>query len=78
MVVTIALLVGLTIGLTEVIKRTSSLDKKYLPLVSLLFGIALSVVWVEGSIKDGLLQGIIVGLSASGLFDQTKIVGDDK
>lgn len=73
----IALLIAITIGLTELIKRTSSLDNKFLPLVSLFFGLVISIVWLDGSIKDAILNGIIVGLSASGLFDHTKVLERD-
>lgn len=72
----IALLIAVVIALTEVGKRTFKVDKKYLPLLSLGLGIIAGIVYLDGSVKDVILQGIIVGLSASGLFDQSKIVGD--
>jgi len=72
----IALLIAVVIALTEVAKRTFRVDKKYLPLLSLGLGIIAGIVYLDGSVKDVILQGIIVGLSASGLFDQSKIVGD--
>lgn len=73
----LAILVALTIGLTELIKRSSDIDNKYLPLISLFFGLVLSLIWLDGTIKDAILNGIIVGLSASGLFDHTKILESD-
>lgn len=73
----LAILVALTIGLTELIKRSSDIDNKYLPLISLFFGLVLSLIWLDGTIKDAILNGVIVGLSASGLFDHTKILESD-
>ncbi|MFB5557490.1 holin, partial [Bacillus cytotoxicus] len=36
-----------------------------------------SVLFLDGDIKTGVFKGIIIGLSASGLFDHTKILKKD-
>lgn len=58
------------VGLVEVVKSLG-LDSKYAPVVSLVMGIGLvsltGVVW-----QAALLQGIISGLAASGLFSSAK------
>ena len=72
----IALLIAVVIALTELFKRTLHVNSRYLPLISLILGIIAGIIYLDGDIKDVALQGIIVGLSASGLFDQSKIVGD--
>lgn len=60
------------VGLVEVTKSLG-LDSKYAPAVSLLFGIGLvsltGVVW-----QASLIQGIISGLAAAGLFSSVKRV----
>ncbi|PGD04158.1 holin, partial [Bacillus toyonensis] len=39
--------------------------------------IVLGVLCLGGAIKTNVFQGIIIGLSASGLFDHTKIITKD-
>ncbi|MDA2645022.1 holin, partial [Bacillus cereus] len=43
----------------------------------LTLGITLGVLFLSQDIKVNLFQGMIIGLSASGLFDHTKIVKKD-
>ena len=75
-VITLAILVALTVGVTEVIKRFTGITKQVTPIVALAVGIVITFV---GSVTNlstvvlldsVLLSGIVVGLSASGLFDQ--------
>ena len=74
----IALLIAVVVALTELGKRTFKVPARYLPLLSLVVGILAGILYLDGGLKDVILQGIIIGLSASGLFDQSKIMeGDD-
>jgi hypothetical protein len=61
-------LVPVTLGLVGVVGTVFGLKSKFLPLLSIAFGIGLvaltTQVW-----QVVVAQGIIVGLSASGLFD---------
>jgi hypothetical protein len=67
---TIAL--AITMGLTEVIKKTG-LPSKYSPLVSLIFGLTTSYIAdPSGSLAIITWSGLIVGLSASGLYSGAK------
>ena len=75
-VITLAILVALTIGVTEVVKRVTGITKQVTPAVALAVGIAITYI---GSVTNlstvvlldsVLLSGIVIGLSASGLFDQ--------
>ncbi|MBC9785493.1 hypothetical protein H1S01_13375 [Heliobacterium chlorum] len=51
------------------------IDNKYIPLVTLALGIVAGILYVPSdTIQTGILNGIIVGLSANGLFDATKIL----
>lgn len=65
-------IVGLIIGLVEVLKRTG-LPKKFLPLASLVFGVIAGVFYVNPEdIKVGIIVGIMLGLSSCGLYSGTK------
>jgi len=69
------ILVPIVIGLVEVAKR-SGLATKWSPVLSIFLGIAGAYLVGSYVSADTLLQGIIVGLSASGLYSgvQTTIV----
>lgn len=63
-------LIPVVIGVTEVVKRMG-LAKKFVPLASLLLGVLGS--WLlGGEWTEIILAGVIVGLSASGLYSGTK------
>lgn len=70
----IALIIAVIVGLIELVKKLEAVPVKYMPLFSLLFGIIAGVLYIEGSFKEQLMYGIMIGLSASGLFDQSKII----
>ncbi|XBO89869.1 holin [Bacillus paranthracis] len=71
--VSLAVMIGIVVGLSQIVK-TIGLQTKYVPLLNLTLGIVLGVLFLDGDIKTNVFQGIIIGLSASGLFDHTKII----
>ncbi|HLS61698.1 MAG TPA: hypothetical protein VK044_11250 [Virgibacillus sp.] len=65
-------LIAVIVGLVEVLKK-AGLPKRFLPLASLFFGIATSVFYIYPTdLKGGIIVGIMIGLSASGLYSSTK------
>ncbi|ALL24104.1 holin [Bacillus tropicus] len=74
--VSLAVMIGIVVGLSQIVK-TIGLQTKYVPLLNLTLGIVLGVLFLDGDIKTNVFQGIIIGLSASGLFDHTKIMKKD-
>ncbi|MCS3600159.1 holin [Bacillus sp. JUb91] len=74
--VSLAVMIGIVVGLSQ-IGKTIGLQTKYVPLLNVTLGIALGVLFLAGDIKTNVFQGIIIGLSASGLFDHTKIMKKD-
>ncbi|EEM56221.1 holin [Bacillus thuringiensis] len=74
--VSLAVMIGIVVGLSQIVK-TMGLQTKYVPLLNLTLGIVLGVLFLDGDIKTNVFQGIIIGLSASGLFDHTKIMKKD-
>ena len=74
--VSLAVMIGIVVGLSQIVK-TVGLQTKYVPLLNLTLGIVLGVLFLDGDIKTNVFQGIIIGLSASGLFDHTKIMKKD-
>ncbi|MGE1025227.1 holin [Bacillus sp. GMs2/2] len=74
--VNLAVMIGIVVGLSQIAK-TIGLQTKYVPLLNVTLGIVLGVLFLGGDIKSNVFQGIIIGLSASGLFDHTKIIKKD-
>ena len=70
----IALIVAVVISLLEVVKKLEIVNKKYIPLIALAIGIIAGLFYVDGTIKEQVFYGIMIGLTACGLFDQSKIV----
>lgn len=78
MEITVFVISGVIVALTEVVKRVFALSdeasQRYLPAVNLLFGVILGGVFLQtGDIKMNLLFGLLAGLGAGGLYDLTPI-----
>lgn len=66
----VATIVGIIVALTELIKRIG-VPSKFAPFISIAVGVGISGVW-NGFGTDGILQGVIYGLMASGLWSSSK------
>lgn len=65
-------LIPLISGLVEVFKQVG-LPKKYSSLFSIGIGLFIGVLYIEPvEMKKGILIGLMLGLSASGLYSGTK------
>lgn len=67
------LLIPLTLGITEIVKKflPNEVVGKYAPLISLAAGLGSGLLTI-GLTKEGALTGIVIGLTASGLFSGAK------
>ncbi|MEH7220531.1 holin [Bacillus toyonensis] len=72
----ITVMIGIVVGLSQ-IGKTIGLQTKYVPLLNVTLGILLGVLFLPFDIKMNVFQGIIIGLSASGLYDHSKITKKD-
>lgn len=61
---------AVTLGLTQVVKKTNKVSESYLPLVAVAIGITLSGIATMGG-TDFVFNGIVYGLSAVGLYETT-------
>jgi hypothetical protein len=66
----IAISVPVIVGVVEVIKRVG-LSSKYAPIVSLILGVG-SAMYFVGITQDATLYGLVIGLTASGLYSGGK------
>lgn len=70
-----AIIIAVVLALTELIKRLGFMQAKYLPAVSVLLGILAGIIYVDvATYQEKIMFGLMIGLSAAGLFDQSKIV----
>lgn len=70
----LAILVAFVLAVTELAKIINIFNAKYLPLFSLGFGLLVGLTYLDFSVKENALIGAMIGLSAAGLFDQSKIL----
>lgn len=71
-----AIIIAIIVGLVELLKQ-AGLPKKASPLVALAFGIAGGVIYLfPGDVKAGIFMGLVMGLSASGLYSGGKALLD--
>lgn len=71
------LLIAVIVGLVELLKKLN-LPHKLLPVASLIFGLIGGVFYLfPHDLKAGILTGIIIGLSASGLYSGVKNTVED-
>ena len=62
---------ALVLAVTEVVKRTVGLNKRYIPIVSIVVGMLLFGV-LDGFNAVSAFAGLISGLTASGLYSGVK------
>ena len=67
-------LVPILIGVLQVIKKADLFNSKFIPIVSLVLGVLLGIVFTGFNIKDGIIAGLFIGLSAVGLYSGTNSV----
>jgi hypothetical protein len=67
-------LIPLIIGIVELLKMYG-MPKRLLPVVAIVFGIVGGIVYIYPyDVKAGILIGLMMGLSASGLYSGSKAV----
>lgn len=64
-------IIPLVLGLVELFKR-AGVSTKYSPFVAVILGVLAGVFYISTDIKEGIIIGLMLGLSASGLYSGTK------
>lgn len=71
----IVIIIAVVIALTELVKRLEWFPIKYVPAFTLVLGILAGLIYVDvPTFEEKIMYGLMIGLSAAGLFDQSKIV----
>lgn len=64
-------LVPIVLAVTQIIK-SFLIDTRFVPVISIVLGIVFSLAVPSSTLFYTIIQGVLVGLSASGLFSATK------
>ena len=69
------ILIAVIMGLGEFFKKVG-LNSKLIPILNLAFGIAGGIIYLSPTdLKVGILEGLIMGLTAGGFYSSVKNVG---
>jgi len=71
---TVAVFIALIIGLVELFKKSLGLPVRYAPLVSVLLGVPVGILYLDVDLKTGIVYGLIIGLSACGSYSGAKSI----
>jgi len=66
-------IIPLILAIVELFKRVG-LPEKFSPFVAVIFGIAIGVLYLDACLKQCIIVGLMMGLSATGLYSGTKNV----
>lgn len=67
-----AALIPVTVGIVAAIRMATAVSDRYAPIISIAVGIGASFIFPASSIGLTVLAGIVIGLSASGLYSGTR------
>lgn len=67
-----SILIGFTVAIVEVLKTSFGLRKKFRPIVAVIVGILANVILNNDFTVKGVFNGILIGLSASGIYSGVK------
>jgi len=70
-IISSASVLAAVIGVTQVLKM-AGLPTRVAPIASIAIGIAFSMFFLKGATEVSIFAGIVMGLSASGLWSSTK------
>ncbi|GER66741.1 hypothetical protein BpJC7_19260 [Weizmannia acidilactici] len=59
-------MIPIIMGLGEMFKRIG-FPAKYFPLLAVIFGLGFGIFYTGSNLKEGIIKGFMLGLSASGL-----------
>lgn len=70
-------IVPLIIGIVQLLKRYG-FPTKYSPLAAIFMGVSFGIFFITHNLKEGIIIGLMLGLSASGLYSGGKnIMGNN-
>lgn len=69
-------LVAIIVALSEFCKKVG-VNPKFIPIINLLLGVVGGIIYLNpADLKIGILEGLIMGLTAGGFYSSIKNVGE--
>ncbi|GAK00899.1 holin [Geomicrobium sp. JCM 19055] len=68
----IGVLVAVLVAFGQALKKVN-VPSTYLPFINIALGAVIGVVYIDASLAESIMTGIIIGLTASGLYDVAKV-----
>lgn len=66
-------IIPLILAIVELFKK-GGLPAKFSPFLSVFLGIVVGLTYLEVPVKEGIILGLVIGLSASGLYSSGKSI----
>ncbi|MDQ0175968.1 hypothetical protein [Bacillus chungangensis] len=71
-------IIPLILALVELFK-IGGLKPKYSPFVAVVFGLLIGIFYLDAELKEGIIVGLMLGLSATGLYSGSKnLIGKEQ
>lgn len=72
-------IIPLILAVVEFFKRCG-VPMKYSPIIAVVFGMLVGIFYIDAEFKERIIVGLMLGLSATGLYSGTKniVKGNDK
>lgn len=64
-------IIPLILGLVELFKR-AGVSNRFSPFIAVILGLLAGIFYISTDIKQGIIVGLMLGLSASGLYSGSK------
>jgi len=64
-------IIPLILGLVELFKR-AGISTRWSPFIAVVLGVLAGIFYISTDIKEGIIIGLMLGLSASGLYSGAK------
>jgi len=66
-------IIPMILAIVELFKRIG-LPAKFSPIIAAVLGLIIGIVYLDASVKESIIVGLMLGLSATGLYSGTKNV----
>jgi len=70
----LAIMTAIIIAFAELIKKIKMLSPMFIPILNIVSGIVLSMAYFEKDFYDILFQGVVLGLTSTGIYSSLKSI----
>lgn len=67
------ILIPIVMGILEVVKK-ANINEKFIPVLAIILGLIFGILFDDVGMREGIIQGLYIGLSSVGLYSGYKNV----